>query len=461
LFVSTSSWTSISELYQGSLFSQQRVPSYTELLQGTKLAQRTIDKLGLNTTAEDLDKRVSVRAKPDTVLINLQVLDESPVQARDIANTMADEFVAMAGELETPQNDAAPDARVIVEQRASLANKPVTPKTTRNIALGVAVGVLLGVGLALLRDRLDNTVKDRRSLEEITHVGLVGTIPLDKDRRNEPAIAFGRDHTAIAESFRELRTNFQFLNVENPPRLIVVTSSLPNEGKTTTAINIALALAEAGHNVALVDGGMRRPTLDKYLNVVGTVGFSTVLSGEASLSDVLQKTSMPGLTVLTSGPIPPNPSELLGSLAAQKVLSELRAQFDYVVVDSSPLLAVTDSAILATHSDGVLVMARYGQTKHEQLAHAIRNLESVGVTPLGAVLTMAPTRVKSSYSYRYDHHGKRTGKQTSEDTPEPKHRRSSGAADGRTPRPVSRCRRFLGLGVRRLPATSFSGSPAD
>lgn len=419
LFVSTSSGTSINELYQGNLFSQQRVLSYTELLQGTTLAQRTIDKLGLDTTAEDLDKRVSASAKPDTVLIELRVLDESPERARDIANTMADEFVGMARELETPQKGVAPDARVIVEQRASLASKPVTPKTARNVALGAVVGVLLGVGLALLRDRLDNTVKDRQTLEDITHVGLVGTIPLDKDRRTEPAIAFDRDHTAIAESFRKLRTNFQFLNVDNPPRLIVVTSSLPNEGKTTTAINIALALAEAEHNVALVDGDMRRPMLDKYLNVVGTVGFSTVLSGGASLSDVLQKTSTPGLTVLTSGPIPPNPSELLGSLAAQKVLGELRAQFDYVVVDSSPLLAVTDAAILATHSDGVLIMARYGQTRREQLAHAIRNLEDVGVTPLGAVLTMAPTRGNSSYSYRYDYYGKQPSADDSVPKPAP------------------------------------------
>ena len=167
----------------------------------------------------------------------------------------------------------------------------------------------------------------------------------------------------------------QFLAVDNPPRVIVVTSSMPSEGKTTTAINIALALAEAEHNVVLVDGDMRRPKLDKYLDLVGSVGFSTVLSGRASLDEVLQKTRFPGLTVLTSGAVPPNPSELLGSLAAKKVLSELRAQFDYVIVDSSPLLAVTDAAILAADSDGVLIMARFGQTKREQLAHAVGNLE--------------------------------------------------------------------------------------
>ena len=248
---------------------------------------------------------------------------------------------------------------------------PVSPKTTRNLAIGLALGVLLGIGLAFLRDLLDNTVKDRQTLEEITGVGLVGSIPLDKERRKEPAISFDNDNSAFAEAFRKLRTNLQFLAVDNPPRVIVVTSSMPSEGKSTTAINIALALAENDHNVVLVDGDLRRPTLDKYLDLVGTVGFSTVLAGRASLHDVLQKTAFPGLTVLTSGAVPPNPSELLGSLAAKKVLDELRAHFDYVVIDSSPLLAVTDAAILAAGADGVLIMARYGETKREQLAHAV------------------------------------------------------------------------------------------
>jgi receptor protein-tyrosine kinase len=143
--------------------------------------------------------------------------------------------------------------------------------------------------------------------------------------------------------------------------------------------------------------------LDKYLDLVGPVGFSTVLSGGASLSESLQKTRFSGLSVLTSGAVPPNPSELLGSLAAKKLLSELRAQFDYVIVDSTPLLAVTDAALLAAGADGVFIMARFGQTKREQLAHAVGNLQSVGARLLGAVFTMVPTRGSAAYSYRYSY----------------------------------------------------------
>ena len=238
---------------------------------------------------------------------------------------------------------------------------------------------LLGIGLAFLRDLLDNTVKDRETLEEITGVGLVGSIPLDKERRKQPAISFDNDNSAIAEAFRKLRTNLQFLAVDNPPRVIVVTSSMPNEGKSTTAINIALALAEAEHNVVLVDGDMRRPMLDKYLDLVGPVGFSTVLSGRASLDDVLQKTRFPRIDRPHLGSCSAEPERaprVIGS--TRRCLANCVRNFDYVIVDSSPLLAVTDAAILAANADGVLIMARFGQTKREQLAHAVGNLEDVG-----------------------------------------------------------------------------------
>lgn len=405
LFVSTTASVSVAENYQGNRLSQERVVSYTELLMGETLAQRTIDKLGLQMSAGELRANVKATAKADTVLIDVAVRDRSPVQARDIANALADEFVVMVRELETPENGARPDARVVVEQRASVPAKPVVPKTIRNLATGLGLGVLLGIGLAVVRDLLDNTVKGQEVIEQITKVGLVGSIPLDKDRRKEPAIHFDGNSSAIAEAFRKLRTNLQFLSVDNPPRVIVITSSIPGEGKSTTAINVALALAEAGHKVVLVDGDMRRPMLGSYLNVIGTVGLSTVLIGKATLAEVLQETEFPGLTVLTSGANPPNPSELLGTLAAKKLVSELRSQFDYVIFDSSPLLAVTDAAILATNCDGVLIMARFGESKREQLTQSVRNLEGVGASLLGAVFTMTPIRGNSAYNYGYYGYG--------------------------------------------------------
>jgi len=423
LFVSTTAGGSVDAVYTGSRFSQERVVSYTELLMGETLAQRTIAKLGLDMSPAELSGKVKASAKTDTVLINVAVSDESPSRARDIANALSDEFVAMVRELETPQDGTAPDARVVVEQRAAIPETPISPKPIRNLSIGAAFGLLLGSGLALLRDRLDNTVKSQETLESVTGVGLTGAIPLDKNRRKDPAILFDSDNTVIAEAFRKLRTNLQFLAVDNPPRVILITSSVPEEGKSTAAINIALALAEAEHNVVLVDGDLRRPTLSKYLGLIQQVGFSTVLANRASLEEVLQKSRFPRLTVLASGAIPPNPSELLGSLSAKKILGQLRAHFDYVIVDSSPLLAVTDAAVLAADADGVLMVARYGEVKRDQLAYAVRNLDDVGASLLGAIITMTPERGNAAYNYNYGYYGDRSAASGSPEAAPPKHGR--------------------------------------
>lgn len=402
LFVSTSSAASVNEVYQGNLFSQQRVASYTKLLTGTTLAQRTIDRLGLtDVSPKDVAEQVKATSAPDTVLIDASVQDSSPERARDIVNALSDEFVVMAAELETFDPNRPPTARVVVEQHAATPTDPVSPKTKRNIALGLAVGLLAGLGLAVLRDRLDNTVKSRQSLDELVGVGVVGTVPFDKEREQKAAIAFQDGYSGSAEAFRELRTNLQFLEVDNPPRVLAVTSSLPSEGKTTTAINLALALAEAGYSVALVEGDLRRPRISKYLGLIDSVGMSTVLSGQADLDDVLQASSFPNLTVLASGAIPPNPSELLGSSHATALFADLKARFDFVVVDASPLLPVTDAAVIAAKVDGALVAVRYGKTKRDQVARAVGNLRSAGANVLGTILTMTPTKGESAYEYKY------------------------------------------------------------
>ena len=202
LFVSTAAGTSVADLYSGNRLSQERVLSYAQLIMGETLAQRTVDRLDLDIDAETLKEKVTAKAKPDTVLIEVSVIDTSPIRARDVANALSDEFVVMVRELETPDQGAKPDARVVVEQRATIPSKPVVPRKKLNLAIGVLVGAMLGIGLAFVRDVLDNTVKDRETLERVTGTGVVGMVPLDKARRERPAISFDSDNSSAAEAFR-------------------------------------------------------------------------------------------------------------------------------------------------------------------------------------------------------------------------------------------------------------------
>ncbi|MEH6793171.1 MAG: polysaccharide biosynthesis tyrosine autokinase [Rhodococcus sp. (in: high G+C Gram-positive bacteria)] len=404
MFVSTSGGTSVSETYQGNLFSQQRVASYSELVTSEALAARVLDVLPLDLTPSELAAKVTASSTPDTVLFDITVIDASPAVARDIANAMATELTNQVRELETPEDGGTPSAGVKTFQQADESAAPVSPNTKRNLALGAAVGLLLGIALAVLRDRLDNTIRDRREIEAISGKPLVGTIPFDKARTTQPAVDF-QDvaQSASAEAFRELRTNLQFLEVDHPPRVIVVTSAIPSEGKTTSAVNLAISLAEAGHHVVLVEGDLRRPRISKYLGLIGAVGLSTVLSGQAKVDEVLQPTKYEGLQALASGPLPPNPSELLGSEASRALMVELRSKFDYVIVDGAPLLPVTDSAVLTTHSDGALLITRYGHTKSNELARAIHNLETIGANVLGVVMALTPFKKGDTYSYSYNY----------------------------------------------------------
>jgi len=400
LFVSTTGQENTAAAYQGGLFSQQRVTSYSELIQGQQVAQRVVDTLKLPVGAAQVASEVSVNVKTDTVILGVTVTDPSPERARDIANALSQQFTQLVTELETPQGSTSAAAKVTVVQQASLPTTPVVPQTTRNIALGAVVGLLLGIGLAVLRDRLDNTVKDRREVVEATQAAVIGTVPFDSDRPKHPLASFGEGHSSSAEAYRQVRTNLQFLDVDNPPRAMVITSAVPNEGKTTTALNLAFALGESGHRVVLVEADLRRPRLVKYLQLVENVGMTNVLSGTAELDDVLQPTANPAVTVLASGPHPPNPSELLGSSRLQTLLATLRSRYDYIVFDAPPLLPVTDSAVLTAHADGAILVARHGHTERDKLARAAESLRSVDARVLGTILNMVPAK-SSGYDYAY------------------------------------------------------------
>ncbi|TRW80446.1 polysaccharide biosynthesis tyrosine autokinase [Mycolicibacterium sp. 018/SC-01/001] len=385
LFVSTTSDGTNTQTNDGGLFAQRRVLSYTQLLQGGLLAQRTIDKLGLDMTAEQLQKEVTAVAPTDTVLIDVTVQDPSPTRARDIANTLADEFVVMAAALETPDLGARPNAQVVVQQRAGVPELPVSPKKARILAVAAVVGLLLGVLAALIRDRLDPAIRRPESVEDITGVGVIGEIPIRAGRGAQSGVAVEQDDPTVADAFRELRTNLQSLEVAPGPRMLLVASSVAGEGRTSVAVNLAVALGEAEHSVVVVDADLRRPSVAARLDITGSVGLSTVLTGATELSEALQETQFSGVTALPAGDVTVNPTEILGTQRARTLFADLGERFDYVVVDSPPG-TVKDAAMLGAFMEGVLLVVRYGSSTRKQVAGTVAALKRAGAPLTGAVV---------------------------------------------------------------------------
>jgi non-specific protein-tyrosine kinase len=244
---------------------------------------------------------------------------------------------------------------------------------------------------------LDHTAQP----EDFARLGvpLLAAIPLDKRTAKAPAALRDDPRSARSEAYRQLRTNLQFIDVDNPPRIIAVTSAVSGEGKSITAINLAVALAETGARVCLIGGDLRRPTIAQSLGLVGDVGLTTVLIGRAPIDSVLQSAG-PNLTVLTSGPVPPNPSELLISVHARETIQHVAAGVDFTIIDTAPLLPVSDGAEVATIADATIIVARVGKTTRDQAARSVEALAKVGERPVGVILNMV-ARIRGSYDSEY------------------------------------------------------------
>jgi receptor protein-tyrosine kinase len=396
LFVSATASTTASDALQGSQLSQQRVTSYAQLVSGEELAERIAKRFDLDLSASKID----VTAVPDTVLIDVAVTDPSAEQAKRIAEAVGSEFPAFVQQLETPQAGGASPVKVTVTDRPEIPSTPSSPKTTRNVALGLVVGLFAGAGLALARARLDRSVKVAADVFDLAGAPVIGTVLKDQSLEKGHTIERTGD-SRTAEDYRQLRNNLQFLNVDDPPRVIMVSSAVPAEGKTTLVINLALALADAGQRVVIIEADLRRPKVTNYLGLVGGVGLTNVLAGAAELDDVLQRYSDEKVSVLAGGPIPPNPGELLASSHMRALVEKLRGQYDFVLIDVPPLLPVADASGLAAYMDGVLLSVRHGSTRKEQLQQAAATVKRVGGTTLGVVLNIVPPKAGEAAAYGY------------------------------------------------------------
>lgn len=402
LFVSTSE-SDTSAAYQGSLFASQRVASYAELLKDNRdLAAQVSDDLGGQLDPDELKGQVEAEVVPETVILQITATHPDAVVARDIAQAYAQAMREMIADLETPDGRTNSLVKASIKDNARITETPVSPQPLRNLGLAGVLGLLLGIGLAVARELLDTSISTTEDIGEATDAPVLGNIKADSQAvRQEPAVSL-KAATPWAEAFRVLRTNMQYVEVDQNQKVFVVTSSLPGEGKSTTSVNLAVTMAQAGHSVVLIEADLRRPQIAFRLGLDDSVGTTNVLIGRIPLDDALQPYDTTGLTVLASGPIPPNPSELLQSVAMEKLLGDLRDRFDVVIIDAPPLLPVTDAALLSARSDGALVVVRHGKTTRDQLMHAVERLEAVDAKAIGVVVNMAPAKKSSSpYGYGY------------------------------------------------------------
>ena len=318
-------------------------------------------------------------------------------------------------------NQSAESGTVRIIDEAPLPSFAVSPKRRRAVIIAAAIGLLLGIGAAVLLEKLDDSIKSPEELQERLDIAVLGLIPAIRSS-DVNLTAAARDNTAanrlvthadprspVAESYRSLRTNLAFTRARQELRTIVMTSPGPADGKSTTVANLAITFAQQGQRTLLVDGDLRRAVIDKTFAVKRSPGLTDVLVGNVPLAEAVQATEVPNLFVLTSGHLPPNPSELLGSPAMRQVVGEAKSQFDMVLFDSPPLLAVTDAAVLSGIADGTILIARMHKTNRAAVSRAMSNLRAVRAPVLGAVLNDVRSGRGGSYGgygyYYYAYYG--------------------------------------------------------
>ena len=412
LFVSVKSAGAAGDAYTGGLFVQQRVKSYVDVVDSPAVLEPVIEELGLDSTYIGLASQVSATTPPNTVLLNVSATDTSPAQAAKLANAVAASYANEIARLEGAKTtmDGLPrlggngnqtPVQATVIKPAEVPTAAISPRTQLNVLLGALLGLLVGVGIAVLRFTLDTSVKSSEELEQSADSTTLGVVTFDPDAKTNPLVTLRG--TPRAEAFRSIRTNLQYVDVDNPPRTVVITSSLPEEGKSTTACNLAIAVAQAGSKVLLLEADLRRPKVAEYLGVDGSRGLTDVLIAQATLDNTIIHWQRGLLDFLPAGAIPPNPSELLASHQMADLLAELAKRYDLVILDAPPLLPVTDAAILSTAADGAILVTRQGTTKREQVADSADALRQVNARIFGTVLNFAPVRKRRKYGYGYEY----------------------------------------------------------
>jgi capsular exopolysaccharide synthesis family protein len=362
------------------------------------VAEAVDKKLDLRTSPEYLLAGLSAEPVEDTQFVEVSYTGSDPEETRRIVNAFGEVFEEKVSKL-SPDSDTL---TVTVWERATWPGTPISPNPGRNGLLALIVGGMLGIGLAFLLEFLDERWRSPQDAEQATGVPSLGVLPASPSTRDDRG--WNIPDARGSEQYRILRTNLLHTTRDASLKAVMVSSPGSGEGKTTVCANLGISLAQAGKSVLIVDCDLRRPMIHKFFGLKNSYGVVDAVVGERSPQEVWQE-SLPGLWVMTAGPIPPNPAELLGSAPFAELLDRLRQEFDYMLVDSSPIELVSDPAILATRVDGVLLVIDPRSAREDNVRRAMRNLAAVDANILGTVMnkvrTKSPYRRYKDYSYSY------------------------------------------------------------
>jgi non-specific protein-tyrosine kinase len=404
----------LSSLTLGSSFAQQRVKSYADIINSPLTLNPVIEKLGLKKSAYELAGNIKAYAPTDKVLISVEVTTYDPVLSANIANAVGSQFEITASQLEF--GDSTSGIKVTVVADAIPISTPSSPRFLLNSLAGLVLGFLFGLGISIIRMYFSGVVKNSQHLSGLP---ILTTVGFDKEADEFPLISSLDRYSARTESFRQLRTNIMY-EKENKQKsasrsagfVVTVTSSLPGEGKTTTALNLGISLSAAGKKVIFLEGDLRRPSAKKHFNKLFKLdytGLSSLLDSKNSTIStykrLIKRDHDSGLYLILSGPVKSNAGELFTNNQIIKFLNYCRQNFEYVLIDSPPLLPVSDSLGVAKLSDGIILVAQAGVTRIAQFHGTLSRIKQIGGVPLGVVLNMVPeyARDYDDYGYQYEY----------------------------------------------------------
>jgi receptor protein-tyrosine kinase len=388
---------------------QPYTATMSDLITSEIVAQNVIESLQLDLTPHELLSKISTSINPQTAVVDVYVDDHDRTQAVRIDQEVATVFSRLVtdrfGRASAASGTTQPLSANVFDPAHALSGQ-VSPRPKRNVAIALILGLILGLVAAFLREHFDRGLRSREDVEAAFGLPVIGQVPFTSRGKEQRRVAFeGRGETA--EAFRGLRANLQYLAVQRPLRTILITSASAEQGKTTVTANLAVTIARSGASVVVLDGDLRRPRLETTFGFepLGP-GLTTVLVGAASLDQVLLEVELPDdgtrdsgrIAFIPSGPLPPNPSELLTSAQMTALLDRLTASFDYVLLDSPPVLLVADALELAREVDGVVLVVRRGSASTDEARELRATVDRLGIHLVGAVLTdVEPVRSYGSY----------------------------------------------------------------